>query len=106
MTNTPLSQAAEALEQAYLDVANGVVKPNKMPLEPLVRAVQAMRTQEPNWINTRDEVPVGSQDVLVRGIYHGALKHDIAGLFNGVWKSQVTEDEVRFVVLDWMVIPL
>jgi len=35
--------AADALETEYLRVANGQIKPAKMSLEPLVRAVQAIR---------------------------------------------------------------
>lgn len=35
--------AADALEKEYLRVANGQIKPAKMSLDPLVRAVQAIR---------------------------------------------------------------
>ncbi|WP_250533949.1 hypothetical protein [Caballeronia sp. AZ10_KS36] len=38
-----LSKAADELEAEYLKVANGEIKVSKMRLEPLVRAVQAMR---------------------------------------------------------------
>lgn len=38
-----LLKAADELEAEYLKVANGEIKVSKMSLEPLVRAVQAMR---------------------------------------------------------------
>jgi hypothetical protein len=71
-TNEALS-AADTLEREYLKVANGEIKPAKMALEPLVRAVQTIRAlvavEQP--VNTD---PDGQQNFF--GVAPGAPKPD------------------------------
>lgn len=60
----------------------------------------------PQWIRVEDRLPPIETDVLVKGInYNNELKHDIAGIFQGEWSSQVTEDCMRFTVTQWMPLP-
>ncbi|KVE37351.1 DUF551 domain-containing protein [Burkholderia sp. TSV86] len=53
------------------------------------------------WISVDDCLPDDETDVLVRKIRGSAVYYDIAGIFHGTWKSQVTEDRCEHEVTHW-----
>lgn len=54
-----------------------------------------------------DSQPPHDTDVFVRGKDAcGALRHDVAGMFNGYWMSQSTQNDCDFKVSHWMPIPM
>ncbi|VVE76532.1 hypothetical protein PCA31118_05231 [Pandoraea captiosa] len=68
-------------------------------------AAQSAGQDAAGWRSVDDGLPEPETDVLVRKEFGAAIYHDIAGLFDGVWKSQVSQDDCKFHVTHWMPLP-
>jgi hypothetical protein len=99
-TNEALS-AADTLEREYLKVANGEIEPAKMALDPLVRAVQTIRTlvavEQP--VNTD---PDGQQNFF--GVAPGAPKPDFV-ILEGLREKLLAPREIVRDEDGWLVHP-
>ncbi len=73
----------------------------------LLAASPADQGGDARWIPvSQDSLPPPDTDVFVRGMdRYSGLRHDVAGMFNGIWMSQSTQDDCRFEVTHWMPIP-
>ncbi|WP_354686706.1 DUF551 domain-containing protein [Cupriavidus necator] len=94
-------EAFEALRMRS-DVRSRIVY--SAPATPLAESRQRVSLSD-GWIPVADHLPTAEKDYLVKGIKHSGLYHDVAGLFNGKWMSQVTQDECKFEVSHWMPLP-
>ena len=61
--------------------------------------------QGDGWIPVSERLPEPETDVLVRGVRRNEVMHNVAGVFNGEWSSQETEDLIRGEVTHWMPLP-
>ncbi|VVE85162.1 DUF551 domain-containing protein [Pandoraea sputorum] len=68
-------------------------------------AAQSAGQEAVGWRSVDDGLPEPEIDVLIRKKFGSAIYHDIAGLFGGVWKSQVSQDDCKFHVTHWMPLP-